>query len=440
MKTFARIAFRNVVKNWRHSLAAIISISAGFISIVIFQGYIIDVGHMYVVGFTNRAMYGDLLVENPELENKEGRLDPMSYFLDESGQLKLQTYLDKHRDQVKSRVRFLPASGMVSNGRNSLIFLALGYDVPEGLVTRADVWAWDALYGQPLHVAGDPNGVMLGQSLGHLLGCEPVKTGEQLVQNKGYKAEVRPFHCAKDQVQLTATTESGQMNAIDLNVVGLLDGGYRDVDEKWMKTSIANTQMLLNTKKVRHVSILLNDGVDVAGFRSDLNSYFQGEGLPYRAVRWQDHPFGEFYQKTMSFLNIFNVFIVVVIMTISGLSVFNTMIKIAKERTKEIGTMRSLGFTGRVVSLVFMFEALFLSGFGILIGAVSGLIFTALINHAGITYRAGLLSEPVLFKIAISFSSYLESLILLSVLSVVTSWIATRHIVRGQIAENLTYA
>jgi putative ABC transport system permease protein len=440
MSVFSKIAFRNVRKNWRHSLAATISLSAGFISLVLFQGYIIDVENMYQVGFRNRAMYGDLLVENPALQDKEGRAEPEKYFITVEDQAKIESYLQAHRDQVETRVRFLPATGMVSNGKNTYIFLAMGYDVPEGAVMRGDVWRWDALYGQPLHVGQDPNGVMLGKSLGFLLNCLPEKNSTRLVQNGGYDAKVRPFQCERPRVQLTATTETGQVNALDLNVSGLIDGGYKDVDEKWMKLSIDNVQTLLNTKKIRFLSILLKDRSQVFEFRDGFNQFFQKENIPLKAQRWLEHPVGQLFQQTMSLLNIFKIFIVIVIMTISGLSVFNTMVKIVKERTKEIGTMRSLGYTGHQVSFIFTFEAFYLSLFGILIGLAVSVIFTFAMNHSGLVYKAGMLSEPVLFQIAVDPKTYLQSFLLLTILSVVTSWIATRHIIRSRVSENLTYA
>jgi putative ABC transport system permease protein len=440
MKIFSTIAFRNVIKNWRHSLAAIISLSAGFISLVLFQGYIIDVERMYNVGYRNRAMFGDLLVENPQLHTKEGRADPEKFYLDVTQQSKLQEFLNLHRSDIKSSVRFLPATGMITNGKSSFIFLAMGYDIDAGAEMRGEIWRWDALYGKPLHVAHDPQGVLLGKSLGFLLNCLPVDPKVQLVQNRGYMPEERPLHCERDSVQLTATTESGQVNAIDLNVMGLVDGGYKDIDEKRINLSIENVQTLLNTTKIKFMSILAADRLQVPALRVDLDQFIKTQHLPVRVVPWIDHPVGDLFRQTMSLLNIFKTFIVIVIMTISGLSVFNTMVKIVKERTREIGALRSLGYTGQQVGYIFTFESLYLSFLGVSIGIVFSVLFTLWMNRSGIVYRAGILSDPVLFQIAIDSATYLKSFILLSGLSVVTSWLVTRHIVTSRIAENLTHA
>ena len=438
MKVLAQIAFRNAFKNWRHSLAAIVSISAGFLSLVLFQGYISDVNHMYEVGFNHRAMYGHLIIENPLINTTEGKSHSEDFLITKEEQDKIDEFLKEKASDVSVRVRFLPVTGMVTNGKNSFIFIAMGYDVHEGALMRAPMWTWETLYGKPLHVAQDPQGVVLGQSLGFLLGCVPVKK-MNMVQNDGYIPEDRPFKCQRNSIQLTATTTTGQLNAIDLNVVGLIDGGYKDIDEKWMKISIENAQTLLNTDKVRFESVLLKDEYNAKKFIAQFNQYVKDQKLNLHAVYWREHPLAELYNKTQSLLQIFQVFIVTVILTIAGLSVLNTVVKSVKERTREIGTLRSIGFTGRQVGYIFSIEAFYLSMMGVGIGAVVALVATFAVNHAKILYRAGLLSEPVLFRIGYDFKAYFICTVLLGLLSVLASHLAAKSTVKAPVSQNLTH-
>ncbi len=440
MKILAQIAFRNALKNWRHSLAAIISISAGFLSLVLFQGYITDVNHMYVEGYTNRAMYGHLLIENPEIQSAEGRARSEEFLIPVEEQQKIQQFLKENAADVEETVRFLPATGMVTNGKNSFIFVAMGYDVEAGAKMRAPNWTWETLYGVPLHVANDPQGVVLGQSLGFLLGCVAVKKDTTMVQNSGYVPENRPFQCQKSSIQVSANTVTGQLNALDLNVVGLIDGGYKDIDEKWMKISLENAQMLLNTDKIRFQSVLLKNASGMDGFVNKFNEFSKAQGLKLHAIKWYDHKIADLYKQTKSLLGIFQTFIVTVILTIACLSVLNTVVKSVKERTREIGTLRSIGFTGRQVGLIFSMEALYLSMMGVVVGAVVALITTFSINQAGILYRAGLLSEPIIFRIGYDFNAYLQCTILLGILSLLASHLAVKSTVRAPVSQNLTHA
>ena len=440
MKILAQIAFRNAIKNWRHSLAAIISISAGFLSLVLFQGYITDVNHMYEEGYTHRAMYGHLLIENPKIQSAEGRAKSEDFLIPVEEQEKVNQFLKDNAADVEVSVRFLPATGMVTNGKNSFIFVAMGYDIEAGAKMRAPNWTWETLYGQPLHVANDSQGVVLGQSLGFLLGCVPVKKDTTMVQNSGYVPENRPFQCQRSSIQVSANTVTGQLNALDLNVVGLIDGGYKDIDEKWMKISLENAQMLLNTNKIRFQSVLLKNESGMDTFVQKFNYFSEAQGLQLRAIKWYDHKIGDLYKQTKSLLGIFQIFIITVILTIACLSVLNTVVKSVKERTREIGTLRSIGFTSRQVGFIFSMEAFYLSMMGVAVGASVALATTFVVNQAKILYRAGLLSEPIIFRISYDFNAYLLCTILLGVLSVLASHFAAKSTVRAPVSENLTHA
>jgi putative ABC transport system permease protein len=232
---------------------------------------------------------------------------------------------------------------------------------------------------------------------------------------------------------------TGQLNALDLNVVGLIDGGYKDIDEKWMKISIENAQMLLNTDKIRFQSVLLKEPSLINQFVEEFNAFAAREKMGLKAVPWYDHKVADLYKQVKSLLGIFQAFIVTVILTISGLSVLNTVVKSVKERTKEIGTLRSLGFTGRQVGFIFALEAFYLSMMGVALGALIALFTTFVVNQSQIFYRAGLLSEPILFRIGYDFRAYWICTVLLGLLAVLASHLAAKSTVRARVSENLTH-
>jgi putative ABC transport system permease protein len=440
MNVFLRIAFRNTLKNWRKSLAAIASIAVAFLSLVLFQGYILNVNAMYQEGFTSRAMYGNLIIENKKIDSEEARLYPEKFHVTKEQQTFVQDFLDRHSQDVVTRVRFLPVTGTVTNGRNSFLFVAMGHDVAEGRVMREPHWVWDALYGKPLHLAEDKNSAVLGQSLGYLVGCVPTDPQANMVQNDGYVAEVRPFTCETSTLQFSTTTMTGQVNAMDLSVVGLIDGGYKDVDQRWAKISLETAQTLMNTNQIRFISMKLQDEKKVHEFTTKMNSEFASAALPLVAMDWMDHRLASLYKQTQSLLQVFHIFIICIILVIVGLSVFNTMVKNVKERTREIGMLRSLGYRPSDISMIFSLEAAATCFVGVGAGLILALVTTTTVNGLKILYRAGLLSMPVIFRIAYDFQGYIVCGILLVVLSVVTSYFAVRSTLRAKVAENLTHA
>ncbi|MBX2994674.1 MAG: FtsX-like permease family protein [Bdellovibrionaceae bacterium] len=432
-----KIALRNVLSHWRQSLAALLSISAAFFCLVIFQGYMLDVERLYWDGYRNRSMYGDVILENREATSVQAQSEPWRFELDEKDQELIGAYLNAEgASQVQEHVRFLNFSGLVTTGISSKIFLAQAFDLDRGERMR-EQWSWNVLYGKPLHKAVDENPLLVGQSLGFQLGCEPEKKEYSLLPEGGYKPVLRPFNCRRPDVQLSVTTESGNLNAMDFTIVGLMDSGYKDLDSRYLTLPLPLAQQLLNTKKLSYWSVKLKPGVSVSSWIDGMNRQFQNKAPHLHAIAWQDHRLGEMYLKTMSLLNIFRNFVTIVVAFISVLSVTNTMFKIVKERTREIGTLLSLGFQRSQVLSIFLREALFLSLIGCICGALLALGVTAVVNNASITYKAGVLSEPALFRIMTNLDLYVVALALLMLVTVVTSYVSCRSTVQRKIVDCL---
>ena len=121
------IALRNVVKHWRQSIASIISISAAFLTLTVFQGYLYDVRGLFETIYARRMMFGDVIVEHKELYSIAGRSEPWKYNLDLQTQKFLNQLIDDQGDKVENHVRFLKMPGMISNGRTTVIFAGYGY-------------------------------------------------------------------------------------------------------------------------------------------------------------------------------------------------------------------------------------------------------------------------------------------------------------------------
>jgi putative ABC transport system permease protein len=304
---------------------------------------------------------------------------------------------------------------------------------------RGTEWAWNTLYGSPLP-KDQPHSVLLGQSLGKILGCLPDKKEKVMDAVAGYKAQIRPFHCPSFDLQLNITTPSGQLNALDLTAVGLVDALYKDIDDKYILTSLEAAQTLMNTHDLSFVTVKMSDsGSLVDDMIRNFNQEAETSGHQHRMVRWQDHLVGDMYNRTMDLLSVFRNFVVSIIIVIAGLSTFNTMTKLVNERTREIGTLRSLGFLPRQILFLFVSESVVLSILGCGIGSILAVLFTFLINSLGIVYKAGVLVEPVLFRIMINFPLYIASFIFLSLLAALTTWLACKSTLKKNTAENLTY-
>lgn len=430
------LAFRNVMVNWRHSLSALLSVVAAFYSIVFFEGYIRDVADLYYDGYHSRNMFGDFVVENAKAQTPEGRAEPFQYAVTADEQKALKEFTVKNSDIVEESARFLALQGMVTNGKTSVIFFAKAMDIAESTKMREPVWGWNALYGKPLHLTNNPNAILVGQILGRSLSCH-TKPAQIMSPDQGYIAEERPFECDSPQVQMSVTTESGQLNAMDFDIAGFVDGGYQEIDNRFIMMPLPAAQQLMNTDKVSYVTFLMKDQKYRHEFEKRFNEQIGSKYADLRLTRWQDHPVGELYRKSIDLLSVFRNFVVIIIISITTLSVANTKIKSIKERTKEIGTLRSLGFSPGFIRNIFMWESFFLSAMGIIIGAVAALVTSFIVNHAGIYYKAGLLSMPVPFHIKAALVVYVVAAAVLIAIGLVVTALVCRGTLRKKIVENL---
>lgn len=418
------LAIRSLVRNWRHSLAAVLSVAVGFASLALFSGYIKVVEEIYEDNYSRRNMFGHVLIEKTEngrgIDFEDSRITPAE-----------QNFAETFFRRQKSYVNHTPVlivEGLANNGKTSSFFWGFAYDVKRGAHMRQPTWGWMAKAGKPLDML-PPDRVILGQDIAETFDCFPEQDIELLTKVGGYAPVDRPFKCRRDRIQFTVTTDAGQINAEDMVVGGLGGVGLRDVDAWYALMPIEMGQRLLDTDAISHYRVQLREWEDMPGFVRRFNEAASANGMDVRASDWRTHILARVYMRTMGMFNAFRVFVTAVIITISGMSVLNAMIKNVNERLREIGTLRSLGFRSKEVLAMFSMEGLVIGMAGSAIGSIFSLVGSLSVNAVGFTYLAGFLSDPVPFVVGLSPFIYFLALTILSGISVFTTYLAARRAV-----------
>lgn len=443
---FAIQALRNLKSYWKQSLAAIISVMAGFMAFVIFEGYLQNIYEVYKNFNTHVEMYGDLIIEKKGAFELEGRAEPWDYALNENAQTAIEKTLTQLSPQLETYSRFLQITGSLDTSSFSTTFQGLAYDVPQAATIRGP-WKWDTYWGQPLQASPTPHDQMiLGLRLAKKIGCLP----ESIPHLEKYAIEVlrrpkvRPFLCEKEDFQISAMTESGQMNAFDLSVSGIQDLGFVDRDSRYIVLSLPTAQKLFNTKKISYYSVKLkpesNQNLFIHDFQTLLQKHLgSSESGSIVMIPWKNHFFGNLYQKTLSLMNVIRNFLISIVVFVGSMSVFNTLVKLVKERIPEIGMLRSLGFLPRQIRGLFFLESLFLSWAGCAIGAVLSFFISLMVNQMEITYPSGQFSTESEFIIQISASSYFYGFCLMTMISLLACKIAINKPSKATVAELLIH-
>lgn len=431
-----RLALRNVQRNWRHSLATILAIAAGFTAVCLFDGFIADIAFQNEDGYSKRGMLGHVLVQRHDAQFKLAE-EPFHYSLSAEEQRFVEDFL-AHESGVLGRVRFLDVKGIVTNGRNSAVFMGMGYDVKDGVRLRGSRWEWNTVAGKPLHLAPELS-VTLGGGMGRKMECESQFKGSVYRRDGGYIAEERPFTCHRLRLQLTASTESAQINAIDLQVAGLVDAGFREADQHYVSMPLEVAQKLLDTDRVSLIAIHLRDPSQRAAFLAHLRGAAQAAGLNLDIMPWQEHVVGLTLKGAFEILHVFRNLFMSVVAVIGVMSITNTMMKSVNERVREIGTLRSMGFRRKDMLVMFAAEGFLLSAVACVLGLALTLVATWSVSNAGFSYKAGILSAPIPLKIANAPLTWVLSGLFLSVLATFTAWICARRAAHMIVAEALRH-
>ena len=119
------------------------------------------------------------------------------------------------------------------------------------------------------------------------------------------------------------------------------------------------------------------------------------------------------------------------------MSVLMTMMKAVSERTREIGTLRSLGFLRRHVLALFMLEAALLAMLASAVGVILTLGATLAINHLGITYKGGMAVEAIPLAVQVVPGAYLFAVGFLSLVAMAAAIVPARRGARLAIPDAL---
>lgn len=441
MSLLVRLAFRNVRSHWKQSLAALISVTTGFIAFSLFDGYLRDGYRSMSELYENLDMLGDVIIEKEGASAPEGRSHPWDWALDAENQKQIQEFLSSQQEKIIGFSRFLKIDGSVDTPTTNFVFYGFGYDVKGGSLIQGR-WKWNTYWGKPLNEQPDYSSHMLiGRRLGQNLGCLPEKLGD--LSHYFFDLELhpqeRPFNCKDQTFQLTSVTERGQVNAIDMYVSGMYDQGLKEFDERLVVLPLEAAQSLFDTDKVNYYTVKLKNSDMIPGFVNQFNETFKNNNSKLTVTPWKQHAFGDVYRRVKDLLDVDRAFVISIIIFVGCMSVFNTLVKIIKERTFEIGMLRSLGFKPDFIKRLFILESVFLSWLGCIAGIFFSIVLSVFINKMEYSYPSGLFSFESPLRIQINVMTYLYGVLMMTGLSIVASYIAIRKPSQSVIAQTLVH-
>lgn len=352
-----KIALLNVLRNRRRSIITLLSIQVAVISLVLFGGF---VASMYDGMRENmiRSQLGHIQIYKQGF-NQYGHIEPEKYLLTQQDVKKI-TELVESQSGVELITPRLNFSGLLTNSNQSIAVVGNGINSDkESLLSSAiTITQGEDLFSQ------DIDGALLGQGLFNALNTQ-----------------------IGDYLTLLGSTTDGAVNAVDIKVIGAINTGVRDVDNRLIRINLPHAQDLQFTQGVSRLVVLLSDTEQTPLMLEQLTSLFEQHGLIVETKTWFE--LADYYHEVINLFNGVFGFIKVIVLFIAALSIANTMMMAVMERTPEIGSIRALGATRYEVMMLFITEACYLG----LIGSVIGLLLAVLFAN-GITSAQFIMPTP----------------------------------------------
>ena len=386
-----QFAFRNVLRNKRRSLITLLAVGVGFMAINVFGGYTTQT----FTGLQTSAIYGEgnghLTIFKKGFLT-EGKLNPKQYMIT-AEEIKQITDLLAKQPAVKRIIPKMDLSGLVSNGTNSTIFIANGI-APEDEAFLTTDYPYRG-EGKPIN-AQQPNGAVMASGLAKMLNF---KVG--------------------DTAAIMSNTLDGQMNALDMDVAGVVNTGFEATNDKLLLLPLQFAQSLYDTTSVDRLIVVLNDTAQTKSMYRWLQQQLPTINFQAELKTWDEMSI--MYTKVKGLFDMIFLFIFCIVLVIVVTSVVNTMTMNVVERTQEIGTLRALGLKRRDVLRVFGAEGFMIGLLGTGIGVIGTMITIMLIALSKLSYIPPGVDSPVPIEVAFVPSNMLVSAVFLIVLSFIAA-------------------
>ncbi len=394
------LAFRNLFRNFRRTLAILFTVGLGAGALFSFDGFINGVLNEYRdntihshygYGQVNTAGYRDTVFEQPTRHwiRNGAQLEEFLMGLDEV-------------EQVFPRVNF---SALLKRGNTTVSGFGQGIEA----LKEADFF-----YGlnveEGVTLTDERNGILLGRGLANALNVGP-----------------------GDRVKVVATSTKGLLNDASFVVTGIFHTGSIDFDSRVFRIQLNQAQRLIKTNRIELVSLALRDDANWDAVAAKIENAF-----PYLEATSFAVLDKVYYQHSVDWLNAqFNV-IQLIILSIVLLGIFNTVSASILERKQEIGNLRANGESIFSIMRLFLAEGAMLAILGSCIGiAISAFALKVFVDKGLLMPPGPGMTRQFLVTFHFEWGMVFYTMALSCIAAMIASFLAGFRVARMSISKSL---
>jgi len=336
MVKFSKLAWRNLWRNWRRTVIALVAIVMGVVLLLFFDG-LLEGSDQAVFGNAVRLYGGNIQVHAPGFLDKASRYPILP--LDDAGAV---IQAAKAQPHVVAAAQRINTGGMVSSreGAYPVVITGIEPDVEAPLSLQAE----NISLGRFLQ-PGEGDAIVIGRGLAALL-----KVG------------------VGDRVTLVGSAKNQTMRQRTMTIVGIYNLGMPDAEKIAVLITLPEAQSLYD---------LRNQATEVAIFLEKVGQEKQiapalKSALPnYEVDSWQE--LRPEIQQTIQTKKASSTIFGIVLVFIAAIGILNIMMMAVFERTREMGVMAALGMKGRQILGLYLLEGTLVGAVGTAIGIAIGL-------------------------------------------------------------------
>lgn len=401
MGKLLRMAWRNVWRNRRRTVIAVIAIALGLTLMLFFDG-LMGGAKQAIYGNTVRLQGGNVQVHAPGYRQKAKRLPLLPLADDEAT---VQAALAQ--PQVVAASRRIETSGMVSSRKGTMPVLITGIEPEQE--APASLVAENIAQGRYLE-AGDEDVLLIGQALAKQLDVT-----------------------VDDRITLVGRATHEQMRRRTMTIVGIYDIGMGEVEKRMVYVSLTEAQVLFDLRdQATEVAIFL----ERVGQEPPVVEGLQAALPGYEVDAWDtlDPSTKQSMETEDEIMSVFGL----IILLIAGVGILNLMLMAVFERTREIGLLAAMGLKRREIVALFLLEGVLIGLLGALVGGALGGLVNAYYGKVGLEWAAtaseysplaALLGGRIYFTIGMDtlFNRALTVAIIAALASLYPAWQASQR-------------
>ncbi len=349
MRTLTELAWRNVWRNWRRTVIALVAIVLGMILLLFLDG-MIKGSDQAIFGNAVRLYGGNIQVHAPGFRERASRL-PLFPLTDADAVVRAA----EAQPHVVAASKRISTSGIASSreGSHGVVITGIEPDREAPVSILAD----NIAVGRYL-LPGEGDAILIGRGLADLL---EVDVG--------------------DKVGLLGRSRNEAMRLRNMVVVGIFDLGMEEAEQGMVFITLPEAQSLYRLQdQATEVAISLEKVGQEPPVMAALAAALPG----YEVDSWQT--LRPEIRQTIETKGVFTTFIGFIVLLIACIGVLNLLMMAVFERTREMGVLAALGMKGRQITTLFLLEGTLIGAVGAVIGCVLGGALVWLVAQVGIDF------------------------------------------------------